>query len=95
MRTKKEKIPLRKLVKEKPQNKKPNETIRRIKTDEHRNVKWVSKKDKNFRYPLKKCHFICYTPLRSNGGVYSSFALLFSCMYPCTNPRSIAVSRTF
>ena len=31
-----------------------------------------------------------YTPVRSNEGVYSSFALLFCCMYPCASPLSMA-----
>ena len=45
----------------------------------------------------RELRFFCvnfYTPLRSKGGVYSSFALLFSCIYPCTSPSSMAVSKT-
>ena len=34
-------------------------------------------------------------PCNSNGGVYSSFALLFSCIKPCVSPSSIAASTTF
>lgn len=36
-----------------------------------------------------------YSPCRSKGGVYSSLALLFSCMKPSVRPRAMASSTTW
>ena len=37
---------------------------------------------------------IPYSPSKSKGGVYSSLALLFSCMKPSVSPRRMAASTT-
>ena len=47
-------------------------------------------------FVLKPVHLsrIPYSPSKSKGGVYSSLALLFSCMKPSVSPRRMAASTT-